>query len=327
MSSTQLLRPFVRSSAAGWLAVLCALWALAPKPAIAQSEALQARQVSQHVWFVQGLAALGSSANRNFISNAAFVTTGEGVLVVDGLGSPALAEALLAEIRRVTQEPIRYVVVTHYHADHIYGLQVFQAAGAQIVAHRAAKQYLNSENAALRLEASRTELAPWIDESTRLVPADIWVDEQWVLNLGRERFHLRHAGPAHTPEDLTVMAEREGILFAGDLVFRNRIPFVGQADSGAWVSALDGLLKWRARLVVPGHGPITDQPSQDLQLTRDYLQHLRMVMGQAARDLEPFDEAYAKADWSRFEGMPLFGVANRINAYNTYLLMERSPSP
>jgi glyoxylase-like metal-dependent hydrolase (beta-lactamase superfamily II) len=321
------MRHFVRNVSAGWLALLCALWALAPKPAIAQAEALQARQVSQHVWFVQGLAALGSAANRNFISNAAFVTTGDGVLVVDGLGSPALAEALLAEIRRVSKEPIRYVVVTHYHADHIYGLQVFQAAGAKVVAHRAAKQYLNSENAALRLEASRTELAPWIDESTRLVPADIWVDEQWVLTMGRERFHLRHAGPAHTPEDLTVMAEREGVLFAGDLVFRNRIPFVGQADSGAWVSALDGLLKWQARLVVPGHGPITDQPSQDLQLTRDYLQHLRMVMGQAARDLEPFDEAYAKADWSRFEGMPLFGVANRINAYNTYLLMERNPSP
>ena len=226
----------------------------------AQVAPLKAQQVSEHVWFVQGLTALGSPTNQNFISNAAFITTGDGVLVVDALGSPALATALLAEIRRVTDEPVRYVVLTHYHADHIYGLQVFQAAGAQIVAQRDAQTYLSSETAALRLQASRTELAPWIDDSTRLVPADRWVDGELTLSLGRERFHLRHAGPAHTPEDLTVMAEREGVLFAGDLVFRNRIPFVGQADSAAWVGALDGLLKWHARLVVPGHGPITDQP-------------------------------------------------------------------
>ncbi len=308
--------------AAAWGAA-CAL----VTAALAQEAPLKAQQISEHVWFVQGLAALGSPANRNFISNAAFVTTGDGVVVVDALGSPALASALLAEIRRVTNEPVRYVVVTHYHADHIYGLQVFQEAGAQIVAQRSALQYLGSETAALRLQASRSELAPWIDDSTRLVPADRWVDGELTLTLGRERFHLRHAGPAHTPEDLTVMAEREGVLFAGDLVFRNRIPFVGQADSAAWVGALDGLLRWRARLVVPGHGPITDQAEADLRLTRDYLQHLREVMGQAARDMEPFDEAYARADWSRFEAMPLFGVANRINAYNTYLLMERTLAP
>jgi hypothetical protein len=61
----------------------------------------------------------------------------------------------------------------------------------------------------------------------------------------------------------------------------------------------------------------------DLQLTRDYLVHLRRTMGDAARNLEPFEEAYAAADWSRFEALPLFRVANRINAYNTYLLMEQ----
>jgi len=293
----------------------------------AHAQAVRAEQVADHVWFVQGQSALGSSANRNFISNAAFVTTGAGVVVFDALGSPALAEELLAEIRRVTAEPVRYVVLTHYHADHIYGVQVLQAAGAQVIAHRAAQDYLQSDTAALRLQASRTDLFPWIDEHTHLVPADRWLEGDWTLALGRERFHFRHAGPAHTPEDLTVMAEREGVLFAGDLVFRQRIPFVGQADSAAWVAALDQLLSWKPKLVVPGHGPVSDQPALDLQLTRDYLQHLRHVMGQAARDMEPFEEAYARADWSRFMGLPLFGVANRINAYNTYLLMERSPSP
>lgn len=305
---------------------LCALALSLPLLGMAQ-ERLQARQVSEHVWFVEGLTALGSAANRNFISNAAFITTGAGVLVVDALGSPALAEALLQEIRRVTNEPLRYVVVTHYHADHIYGLQTLKAAGAEIVAHRAGREYLGSDTAALRLQASRSQLAPWIDDQTRLVPADRWVDDDTVIELGRERFHLHRAGPAHTPEDLSVVAEREGVLFAGDLVFRNRVPFVGQADSAGWVEALTALLKLKPRLVVPGHGPVSENPLADLQMTRDYLLYLRQVMGRAAQDMEPFDAAYAAADWSRFEGMPLFAAANRINAYNTYLLMERAGRP
>jgi hypothetical protein len=74
---------------------------------------------------------------------------------------------------------------------------------------------------------------------------------------------------------------------------------------------------------VPGHGPVSASATADLQLTRDYLVHLRRTMGEAAKNLEPFEEAYVAADWSRFEALPLFRVANRINAYNTYLLMEQ----
>ena len=76
------------------------------------------------------------------------------------------------------------------------------------------------------------------------------------------------------------------------------------------------------RTIVPGHGPASTSAVADLRLTRDYLQHLRQTMGEAARNLEPFEEAYAKADWSAFAHLPLFKAANRINAYNTYLLME-----
>jgi hypothetical protein len=63
---------------------------------------------------------------------------------------------------------------------------------------------------------------------------------------------------------------------------------------------------------------------KDLILTRDYLVYLRKTMGAAAREMEPFDDAYSRTDWSRFEHLPLFKAANRINAYNTYLLMEQS---
>lgn len=290
----------------------------------AGAQPVQPEQVAPGVWMVQGVSALGSSANRNFISNAAFVVTPGGVVVVDALGSPVLAQELVEAIRRITPAPISHVVVTHYHADHVYGLQVFKDQGAQIIAHRDGRAYLQSETAALRLQASREEMAPWIDEKTRLVPADRWIAEPTRLALGGVEFVLQPAGPAHTAEDLVVFLPRQRVLIAGDLVFRGRIPFVGQADSGRWIEALDRLIGFDATLIVPGHGPASSSATADLQLTRDYLLHLRKTMGDAARNLEPFEEAYAQADWSRFEHLPLFRAANRINAYNTYLLMERS---
>ena len=77
-----------------------------------------------------------------------------------------------------------------------------------------------------------------------------------------------------------------------------------------------------AAVLIPGHGPSSPDPRKDLRLTRGYLAYLRQSMGKAARELEPFDDAYRLTDWSRFAALPLFEAANRMNAYNTYLLME-----
>ena len=306
-----------RASAALLLAALTSL-------AAAQDGKLRAKFVAPDIGYVQGETALGSAANRNFISNAGFVVTDDGVVVIDALGSPALAKELIAEIRRVTAQPIRYVIVTHYHADHIYGLQAFKAAGATIIAHRAGREYITSDTARLRLEASRKELFPWINETTRVVAADRWLDAQrTTLRVGSYDFEIRHVGPAHTSEDLVVFVPKRGVLFAGDLAFQGRIPFVGQADSQQWIASLTQLIDFKAKFLITGHGPVSTDPAADLVLTRDYLLFLRTSMGEAARNLEPFDDAYAKTDWSRFEGLPLFKAANRMNAYNTFLLMEQ----
>jgi glyoxylase-like metal-dependent hydrolase (beta-lactamase superfamily II) len=313
----------VKTRGAALLATLAVATLWLPAMSLqAQSPPVRPIEVAPQVWLAQGVPALGNAQNRNFISNAAFVVTPRGVVVVDALGAPVLARELLASIAAVTSQPVRYVVVTHYHADHIYGLQAFKAAGAEIIAHAAGRAYLSSETAAQRLAASRMEMAPWVDGDTRLVAADRWIERGETLELGGVTFRIDAVGPAHTPEDLTVFLPSQGILFTGDLVFRNRIPFVGQADSGNWIKALEGLLSLRPRLIVPGHGPVSRDASADLSLTRDYLVHLRHAMGEAARNLEPFEEAYARADWSRYAELPLFAAANRINAYNTYLLME-----
>ena len=286
---------------------------------------MKPQQVAPGCWFVEGLSALGSPANQNFISNAGFVVTSAGVVVIDALGSPALAERLVAEIKKITPQKITHVVLTHYHADHVYGLQVFEKLGARIIAHQAGREYLYADTARLRLEQSRKDLAPWIDEQTQLAAATEWIAARRELTVGDTRLVIQPVGPAHTPEDLAVYLPDKKVLYAGDLVFRSRIPFVGQADSRNWIKSLDKLLAFDAAVVVPGHGPASTEARKDMQLTRDYLAYLRKTMGQAAKDMTPFDEAYKATDWSQFEHLPLFAAANRMNAYNTYLLMEHEP--
>jgi len=284
---------------------------------------MRVEAVGPHSHYVQGLTQLGSTKNQNFISNAGFVITPAGVVVIDALGSPRLAERLTQAIRQLTDKPVTHVILTHYHADHIYGLQHFKQLGAQIIAHAASREYIQSDTARLRLEASRTDLAPWINEQTRIVPADVWIDAPTSLKVGGVAFELTPVGPSHTPEDLTVYVPAEKVLFAGDLFFNGRLPFVGQANSRQWILSLERLLAFDAKAVVPGHGAASTEPKKDIGTTRDYLRHLRQSMGDAVENFVPFEEAYEKTDWSAFERMPMFGPANRMNAYNTYLLLEQ----
>jgi glyoxylase-like metal-dependent hydrolase (beta-lactamase superfamily II) len=266
---------------------------------------------------------MASAANRGFMSNAGFVVTADGVVVYDALGTPALGRAMIAAIRRVTAKPIRRIVISHYHADHYYGLQAFRGTGADVWAHRAAKDYLSSGQAADRLAQRRMDLFPWVDETTAIVVPDLWLDGDTDFRLGGLTFRVLHAEGAHTPEDVMLYVVEDRLLFAGDLLFAGRVPFVGTADSKGWLKAMDKMIAARPAVVVPGHGSASTDVARDLALTRDYLLYLREAMGRAVKDLEPFDEAYAKTDWSRFRSLPAFDAANRTNAYGTYLLLEQ----
>ena len=290
----------------------------------AQEIVLEPKRLSEHCWFFQGDAGMASPANKGFMSNAGFVVTDDGVVVFDALGTPALGRAMVAAIRKVTPQPIKRVVVSHYHADHIYGLQELKAQGAEIWAHTKAREYLTSGQAVERLAQRRADLGPWVDEKTRVVPPDVWLDGDSDFRLGGLTFRLLYSGGAHSPEDMLMYVVDDRVLYAGDLIFAGRIPFVGNADSRGWLTAMDKMLALSPRplVVIPGHGAASRDPARDLTLTRYYLVFLRESMGRAVRDLEPFDAAYAKTDWSRFKSLPAFEQANRTNAYGTYLLLE-----
>ena len=279
------------------------------------------RQVSDHVYYVEGTPGAATD-NEGFISNAGFVVTGAGVVVFDALGSPSLANTLLDKIRSVTDEPIVRVIVSHYHADHIYGLQVFEDLDAEILAPAGAEKYLASDNAQERLEDRRFTLDPWVNDTTRLVHPDQYLAEGTNFRLGDVDFIVTMVGAAHSDGDLTLFIEPDRVLFSGDVIFEGRVPFLGDANTKHWLRVLERMEREQLVALVPGHGSVADDPNAAVGLTRRYLAYLREQMGRAADDFIPFYQAYEATDWSDFEDLPAFAEANRRNAYQVYLSME-----
>ncbi|MCO6412436.1 MAG: MBL fold metallo-hydrolase [Thiogranum sp.] len=286
------------------------------------------------VYYVIGLSGVPGAENEGHTSNAGFVVTDGGVVVFDALGTPALGYRLLQRIREVTDQPIERIVVSHYHADHIYGLQAFKehAGDPPVWAQRQALGYVGGdrasqgEDAGRRLEQRREALFPWVNEQTWIVPPDRTFENDTNFEVGGIRFELRHMGPAHAPGDSVMLVKNYGVLFSGDVIYKGRVPFLDspETDTRHWLEALRQLaqLDPQPRFVINGHGEPSDAIEEAVSVTRDYIEYVRSVMGEAVADFVPFDEAYRRADWSRYRDMPAFDASNRGNAYRIYLELE-----
>ena len=288
---------------------------------------LEPIQVSKHVYYFRGESGVANKGNKGFMSNAGFVVTKDGVVVFDALATPVLGAAMVRAIKTITDQPIKKIIVSHYHADHFYGLQSMKSRGVSVIAHENGKKYLKSDEALLRLAQRKQDLFPWVDEKTNLVVADEWLsfkeNKSVSFALGGIRFQIIDSSGAHSSEDIMLYVENDQVLFAGDLFFTGRIPFVGNADSKKWLQALSRMLDIAPKIVIPGHGNVSTTPSIDMQLTKTYLLYLREKMGQAVQEMMSFDDAYQNTDWRMFEKYPAFQAANRLNAFGTYLLMEK----
>jgi len=283
---------------------------------------MRLQQVSEHVYYVQGEAGVATD-NEGFISNATVILTTDGIVLVDALGTPSLAAMLLEKLREISDLPVVKVIVTHYHADHIYGLQVFKEQGAQIVAPAGFREYLDAPVAAERLEERQFTLDPWVNEHTYLVEPDEVIDQNTRFRLGGIDFELNYLGQAHSDGDLSVLIKPDQVLISGDLIFEGRVPFTGSADTAHWLALLQSLDNTRLAALVPGHGPVGDDPNAAIELTSRYLLAVRAVMKVAVDDFVDFDEAFNHADWSEFESLPAFDAAHRGNAYGMYLSIEK----
>lgn len=307
--------------------LLCFVWSLSVAGHVLAYDSPPAsvdmvlERVSEHVYFVQGVPGIATD-NEGFISNAGVIVTGAGVVVFDALGTPALSRMLLEKIRTITDEPVVRVIVSHYHADHVYGLQVFEDLDAEILAPVGAEKYLASDNARERLEERRFTLDPWVNDKTRLVLPDRYLDEGMQFRLGDVEFVITVVGNAHSDGDLTLFVVPDRVLFSGDIIFEGRVPFLGDSNTRRWVQILQRMEKEQLVALVPGHGDVAEKPNEAISLTRRYLEYLREKMGAAVNEFIPFNEVYDDTDWSAFAYLPAFEEANRRNAYQVYLSME-----
>jgi glyoxylase-like metal-dependent hydrolase (beta-lactamase superfamily II) len=286
------------------------------------------------VYYIEGLSGVPDTVNEGHTSNAGFVVTPAGVVVFDALGTPALGYRLLQRIREVTDQPVKYVVVSHYHADHIYGLQAFNEHGGAptVLAQRGTLGYAGGtrdsqgEDAQRRLEQRRQALFPWVDEKTYIVAPDEVFDQEMNFELGGVRFEIRHLGPAHAPGDSIMLVRNYGVLFGGDVLYGGRVPFLDspETDITRWLEGLEYIagLEYQVRYIIPGHGSLSEDARQVVEATRDYILYVREAMARAVRDFVPFDEAYRNTDWSRYEKLPAFDASNRGNAFRIYLEEE-----
>ena len=256
--------------------------------------------------------------------NAGFIVTGDGVVVIDALASPAQGEQLVHVIRSVTREPIRWLVLTHHHPDHHFGAVVLRRAGARVIAHPDVstgvdEQSREAAESAWTLVVGKEQMAgfAYADVPDRAVATTD------TLRLGGKTIVIAHPGEAHTAGDLIVWLPAERVLFAGDLLIEDGVTMVVDGGGKGLLAALDTLAALAPRIAVPGHGAIPADPQALIGRTRDYMERLRAAMRGAIerhRSLNRALDSLPPAD----EGRPVsLHSRERRNANRVYLEVEK----
>ncbi len=288
--------------------------------ALAPSEGpLPVRQIAPGVYVVEGAVALMSSANDGAIANIGFIVGENAVAVVDTGGSVREGQRLGEAIRSVTDKPIRYVINTHMHPDHIFGNAAFEKEGVIFTGHKNLPRALASHGRNY-LDKFRQFLGEALIADVKIIPPSLLVTDEMSLDLGNRLLTLRAWPTAHTDNDLTVFDNTTGVLFAGDLVMLQHIPVVDGSIRG-WLSALNSLASIKAAVVVPGHGRVTTNWPGALNEDESYLRRLagdiRGLMAKGA----PISQA-ASAAQSEKEKWALFDEYNTRNATAAFAELE-----
>lgn len=233
---------------------------------------------------------------------------GETVAVIDAGTSRAEGQALYVALRRLTDRPVSHLVLTHLHPDHIFGAGVFAEAGAEIVAHAALPGALAVRGPVyLQNVQALYPPAEWIGTEIP-VPDRLVAGTDWLELGGRALFLTAHP-PAHSESDLTAHDTAAGVLFAGDLVFRQLAPVVDGSLPG-WLDWLAAPPRPQPRLIVPGHGPVAQGWDEAVAPQRHFLEALAASVRQQIASAVPMSlavEAVADAlsplstDWSDFD--------------------------
>ena len=259
-----------RFSSSFSLAVVFSVFALAALAAFcgaARAADDGLKRVSEHVWAYTDTT--GSSKDNAFGANAGIIVGRDSIAVVDTLINAKTAARFLADIRAVSDKPIKYVIATHNHIDHAFGACVFAKQGAIVVAQEKARAAMLESAEATLNNSAAYGFAPGDMEGTTVAYPEIAYGDRMTLDLGGLDVELIHALPSHTGGDTIVFVPADRAAFTGDVLFTGYHPFMGEGDVGEWVKELDELKAMAADKFIPGHGPLSSV--KDIEDMRQYI--------------------------------------------------------
>ena len=300
------------------LFALCLLWA---NHLFAAELILKPVQVSQNVYAVIGDLGGQTYENEGLNANLGFVVTTAGVLVINSGPSARVAKALHDAIRKVTSKPVMQVINVNSQSHYWLGNSYFQALNIPVIAHTEAKR-LMLEMGEAQLASLKNTLKDKAEGTKLAYPAEL-VKDKSEIKLGGVIIELLSFGAAHTAGDIVVWLPQQKILFAGDVVFTERmLAVLPVGNSGGWVKAFDSAMALGPKLIVPGHGKVTDvkQATRD---TRDYLVDTRAEVKKVLDKGGSLLDAVEKADLSKFRYLSNFDLLSRRNLNQVYTEMER----
>lgn len=238
-------------------------------------------EIAPGIFVAEGAVAVASAENLGAISNCAFVVGDAAVAVIDTGGSYQAGARLRAAIRALTALPIRYVINTHMHPDHVLGNAAFSEDGAMFVGHARLPRAL-AARAQQYIQANQAIIGTPGFARTEIVPPNVLVADELTLDLGGRALKLAAQPTAHTDNDLTVFDAQTGTLFLGDLLFKDHLPAIDGSLNG-WLTVLDRLAGLPAARAVPGHGSPSLPWPAGADAERAYLSSLRTDLRRAVK--------------------------------------------